>query len=71
MPPTVGSTQRESLLMVLDRIRWLYAHGWTEQEITNHLNDHDLRTPSWRRTWSQPSVSYWMRRGPRFPGRAA
>lgn len=60
LPPTVGPWSWE---MIWDRITWLREAGWLEREIADHLNDHELRTPSWNRPWTQASVSYWLRFG--------
>lgn len=57
--------------MITERMGWLRAAGWREQEIADHLNDYELRTPSWRRCWTQASVSYWLRRDAYPSGRAA
>ena len=57
--------------MTMDRARWLYQAGWTQDEIADHLNDHDLRTPYYQVPWTQPSVSYWLRHGPAAASKAA
>jgi hypothetical protein len=73
LPATVGVGGREQLMMTVARGRWLYreAAGWTQAEIAQHLNDHDLRTPCNQRPWTQASVSYWLRFGPTAPAKAA
>ena len=72
LPPTVGATWDERLLLTVEKARWLYFEaGWIQAEIACHLNDHDLRTPSWQCPWTQASLSYWLRNGPRPVGKAA